>query len=156
MRQAFPRIPSREGSVGSGLPAASPAAAHRRRGDASPAWREYSLNVLLRADPLSRVSKNSDGTELRWALEGNVTHVLPSARAKSDELEAAAKNEPPEREHELLLRDAAQNGVCGRMHEGIPVPFLGAAEPPTEGMQLRLVPCLSFPQGPSAVCVSSC
>ena len=57
---------------------------------------------------------------------------------------------------EPLLRDAAQNGVCGRMHEGIPVPFLVAAEPPTEGTQLRLVPCLSFPQGPSAVCVSSC
>lgn len=107
--------------------------------------------MLLRADPLSRVSKNSDSTEPRWALEGNVTHVLPSAQAKSEELEATTQNE-----REPLLRDAADNGVCRRMHEGIPMSFLVAAELSTEGMQLGLVPYLSFPQGPSVVCVSSC
>lgn len=66
------------------------------------------------------------------------------------------QNEPPEREHEPTLRDAADHGVCFRTHEGILMPFPAAAEPPTEGMQLGLIPCLSFPQGPSPVCVSSC
>lgn len=65
--------------MGVWLPVAFPATARGRQGDVSPAWQVYSLNVLLRADLLSRVSKNSDGTELSWALEGNVTHVLPSA-----------------------------------------------------------------------------
>lgn len=64
--------------------------------------------------------------------------MLPSAQAKSEELEATTQNEPPKREP--LLRDAAENGVRRRMHEGIPMSFLVAAELSTEGMQLGLVP----------------
>lgn len=55
--------------------------------------------------------------------------------------------------HEPLLGDAAGRAVCFRC---IPMTFLVAAEPPMEGMQLWLVPLLSFPQGPSTVCFSSC
>lgn len=77
----------------------------------------------------------------------------PAAQQKSAELEAAAQNEPPQ-EHEPLLRDAAKNRLCGRTHGGSSMAFVVAAEPPTEGTQPGLVPCLSFPQGSSAVCAS--
>jgi len=117
-------------------------------GDASPAWRERSLNVLLRADPLSRVSKNSDGTELRWALEGNVTHVLPSAQAESEELEAAAQSEPPEGSMTRCLGMLPTSGSVGGGTRASPCPSQRPQSCLRRGHSLGSSPVCPFHRAP--------